>query len=306
MSLPVLNPHFFDTHKPSENFFQKWKNSATWSESLLPIYEWENCVFIGINQNTYNENTQPDFSFPHVLILVDPQVLKNIWLSYQTPQTPKQATPSDDPFSEIATQVVKSREDETLFDTFTHDSPPTSEEIPSPEETKPEELLELSPPETAAPPPPPLQPPEVAKKSDWTESIFDNLNSHFPYSMILLVNQDQALPWKWSESFKIQEPSPLDMKKPSPFYVLFRTHLPFHGSLAPSEELQKHCSQWGIKAYPQHLTAVPIKLNDRLIGVLASFGEAELYQASLLELCETSAKEIATAIQQQPQLLKAA
>lgn len=76
-SLPILDPAFFQTHPPGRDFYEKWRFFATWSDVLVPIYEWEGTVFVGV----LSENSMPlnPLEFPHVFVIVDSGHLQKIW-----------------------------------------------------------------------------------------------------------------------------------------------------------------------------------------------------------------------------------
>lgn len=80
MSLPILSSRFFKKHRPDLGFFTKWESLFTWSESILPIYEWQGVLYVGC--------LQPPDSFPEtsekvVFVLCEPTALQELWYEFQ-------------------------------------------------------------------------------------------------------------------------------------------------------------------------------------------------------------------------------
>jgi hypothetical protein len=80
MSLPILSSQFFDKHTPDLGFFSKWRSFYQWSDQILPIYEWNDVLYVAC--------LQPPKKFPPttqkiVFLLCDPEALKNVWYSFE-------------------------------------------------------------------------------------------------------------------------------------------------------------------------------------------------------------------------------
>jgi len=80
MSLPILSSQFFEKHAPDLGFFSKWRSLFHWSAQIIPIYEWQDILYVGC--------LQPPQSFPQtsqkvVFILCDPEALKQVWYEFE-------------------------------------------------------------------------------------------------------------------------------------------------------------------------------------------------------------------------------
>jgi hypothetical protein len=80
MSLPILSSLFFEKHPPDLGFFSKWKSIYTWNDQILPIYEWQDILYVAC--------LQPPANFPKlpqnvVFLLCDHESLKNVWYSFE-------------------------------------------------------------------------------------------------------------------------------------------------------------------------------------------------------------------------------
>lgn len=288
MILPVLDSRFFSEQPPGANFFQKWKEKGPWNSQLVPLYEWNNLLFIGVDSSEHRLT----FDFPHVLVQANAADLNQLWNSYQNQP---QAFPADETLLQDEAPPI-----------FTEESPLATE--------APEGLdFQASPPsfsDIPQPSFPPMPPPPTThlqqQEDEWSIPIFDKLNSHFPYSILFLASGNQAMPWKWSSSLTTTQPQTIDMTQPSPFYVVHRTLQSFHGPIAKSDVILNLCQNWNIKNEPQHIILSPILTENKLFGIVAVLGDSDLNQPSNLSLCESIAQEISHVISESKHLPKTA
>lgn len=47
MDIALLNSRFFEAFQPSKEFWLKWSSLEDWSESFVPLYEWNEMLYIG-------------------------------------------------------------------------------------------------------------------------------------------------------------------------------------------------------------------------------------------------------------------
>lgn len=47
MVTPILNRRFFQDHPPSPAIYQKWREFYEWTDQILPVYEWQDVVYVG-------------------------------------------------------------------------------------------------------------------------------------------------------------------------------------------------------------------------------------------------------------------
>lgn len=80
MSLPILSSAFFQKHQPDVGFFSKWQSFHSWSDRMIPIYEWNQVLYVGCS---VPPSPVPQFNQPVVFVLCEPEVLKKIWYEFQ-------------------------------------------------------------------------------------------------------------------------------------------------------------------------------------------------------------------------------
>ena len=130
---------------------------------------------------------------------------------------------------------------------------------------------------------------EATTDSQAVAWAFHRLRSHFHHSMILLFSGDELVPWKWekpwvprsSENFK-----PFSLEQPSLFRIVYRTRLPYHGHVVPSEANVQFFLNWGHESLPAHVTTLPIIIEGHLLGILLSVGETSTNTPEVLDFCE--------------------
>ncbi len=367
MSYPILSSKFFDQHKPDLGFFTKWSSLFTWSNQILPVYQWQDVLYVGC--------VLPPENFPKfgkqkvVFVLCEPRALQDLWLDFQ-------ATP---PVSEVAEPpVAPAPPSESEFDPdrdlFVAPTAPVSLSAVSPdspesllldestnfnlnaESAAETELLDLSASESdaaaadfqAKTPSTSLalmgegeletaeestQPiielkddnkanariagsitqeiansNTMAKIEPWLEKIFRDNSKHFDKTMLLLKMGDQIKPWKWDLNFKAPASGAqgVSLVQPSPFRIVTRTKKPYHGYLVKNDISEKFFKEWNNAQMPEHLTLVPILVDDHVIGMLLSTGKKAADTKENLLRAESLGNEIAEKIKSQPKSLQAA
>lgn len=79
MNLPILSSRFFEDHRPDQGFFSKWRSFYSWDESIVPVYEWQNVLFVAC----LNPPSQfPQSSHKVVFVLAQASALQELWLNY--------------------------------------------------------------------------------------------------------------------------------------------------------------------------------------------------------------------------------
>lgn len=101
MSLPILSRRFFTAHSPTSDLYQKWQESYTWNENIVPVYEWDSILYIGVK-----EEQTLHFDFPFVQVICDPLDLKTVWNSFQMSSAAQSnEDKSGDPFAAIESSI---------------------------------------------------------------------------------------------------------------------------------------------------------------------------------------------------------
>lgn len=80
MILPILSSQFFEMHSPDLGFFSKWSALHPWNERIVPIYEWQDILYVGCLQPP---KTFPQTSHKVVFLLCEPEALRRVWYSFE-------------------------------------------------------------------------------------------------------------------------------------------------------------------------------------------------------------------------------
>ena len=130
---------------------------------------------------------------------------------------------------------------------------------------------------------------------------------HYQKSMILLAENEEARPWKWSEQFHPEATiNSISFATPNPFRIVSRSQKPYHGYVVSNESNDKFFEEWNEAKTPDHLTVAPILIEENLVRFLVGFGDKSADNKNSLMLCEKLANDVSIQIKRDPLLLKAA
>lgn len=134
------------------------------------------------------------------------------------------------------------------------------------------------------------------------DQVFSQMRTQFSKSMILVKSGDYVKPWKWDENFKPTDSTvqQYSLPTPSPFRIVARTHKPYHGPVYTNDLNQKFFTQWNEAQIPEHLTIVPVIVDDKVVGMILGIGERAANTKSTLQLAEKIATGISKNMQGEP------
>ncbi len=111
-NLPLLRSEYLKSHPPTLEFWGQWGVwGPVWSQSLCPVYFWEDVLFVGCSQLemlTSGFSTPENFTGKIVFLLCETEALENFYKAAQGLQTDTSvvpavtsasSAPSDDPFA---------------------------------------------------------------------------------------------------------------------------------------------------------------------------------------------------------------
>ncbi len=113
MALGILSSKFFEEYSPDLGFFTKWKALYAWNSQILPIYEWDNVLFVGCS-TTPPENIAS--SQKVVFLFCEGEVLKKIW--YELEGTLAVVNPHSKPIPAEVNITKKVPDDEETLSLF--------------------------------------------------------------------------------------------------------------------------------------------------------------------------------------------
>ncbi|MBX7232189.1 MAG: hypothetical protein K1X29_08910 [Bdellovibrionales bacterium] len=122
---------------------------------------------------------------------------------------------------------------------------------------------------------------------------FQQLKLYFRYSWYLFKKENTLLPYKWEISAQLATTiSPVDLENPSLFRIVARTKMPYHGHVVESPSNVQFFKQWGLNTIPPHVTAVPLLVDQHLVGLLVCAGEKPANMDQVLKFVEKISSKI--------------
>lgn len=158
-------------------------------------------------------------------------------------------------------------------------APPVKERLMAPPPPPPAPASARSEPKLQmVPPPPPMKsqgmtatPPPMEED---LQLCFTKAYSTYRNLMILKIDGDVAVPFRWDDSFQAPgqlEPIPLDT--PSIFRIAAKTQKPFHGPVVPNPTNESFFHHWMGGRYPAAVSIIPMHVQQLCVGLV--FGAAD-------------------------------
>ena len=100
--------------------------------------------------------------------------------------------------------------------------------------------------------------------------ILSDLSNYFEKSMILLFNDGELKPWKWTSNWQQDNTRSMtvDLKMPSVFRIVNESKQPYHGYVVPNTVNDAFFTTWNQGTYPEYLTILPMVVENNLFGML--------------------------------------
>jgi hypothetical protein len=128
------------------------------------------------------------------------------------------------------------------------------------------------------------------------QGIFEKMKSHFPKSMVLSLDAEESAfkPYQWTNEFKSESENTqfVDLTNPSLFKIVSVSQKSYHGFIVLNEVNERFFEEWNQGALPDHATATPILINNKLAGILIGIGEKSNYSWATLNLMENLTSEL--------------
>lgn len=127
------------------------------------------------------------------------------------------------------------------------------------------------------------------------KTLFASMKSHFEKSLLLAVDtlERTAKPISWGAEFAapaiINE---ISLTTPSIFRIANSTQRPYHGGIVQNEINDQFFAEWNSSKIPDHVTLVPIVIEDHVIGLLMGFAGAEAFNRTSLQFTEDLVKDL--------------
>ncbi|MEK7356702.1 MAG: hypothetical protein AAB250_09645 [Bdellovibrionota bacterium] len=101
----------------------------------------------------------------------------------------------------------------------------------------------------------------------------------YEVGMILLFQNGQLKPWKWTEmmfSVRGESPDAIDLASASIFRIVFRTCLPYHGYVVASPVNSAFFNAFNRGVLPKHATIMPVLINRKVAGMILGLSGNEI------------------------------
>jgi hypothetical protein len=119
--------------------------------------------------------------------------------------------------------------------------------------------------------------PQVQPSADEEGEIhaaFENLKSDYQSALIMKCSDTTAKPYKWDSAISLEiNQSAVNLSHPSFFRIVSKTLQPYHGYVIDSPIHREFFSSLKISEPPACVTAIPLKVDNRLWGILVAFGD---------------------------------
>ena len=263
-SLPILKSSFIDNFHINQKLQKRIKDHTIWNETYMPIYEWDNILFVGCIEPP---DILQDLSL--VPILVSPRDLRMIWGKLNSSETIGNSTldiadthsskPNehldtssitfDDNNDEKTAITAVTKFKNSLLKTITKRISQSKQVQTHPSKNKP------------------LHP------------IFAQSKKHFEHSILFYFRQDQFIPLKWSPSIN-KTPPKSKTSEDSIFKIISISKQEYHGFIASNNIHLNFFKSCGLPKLPEHITLIPILGNSgtllgAFMGIAHSTVDAE-------------------------------
>lgn len=317
--IPKVHAAFFDEPK-DEEFWHRVNALYHWREDLVPLTEWEGCLWIGCVAPPEDFN----LLIPYRFVLASPRDLLKRWRDLTGADSESAPAPLEMPEGLILGATIKREptqdpsvvvgpEGLSLGSTqIEFKRPPAPPEPPS-EKTRTNVVANLNSDDIAeeendeptavtnidqikdplanedpkSTGPRPLE--ACSSKRDLGAIAITHVLMTFENAMVLLCYDGPKLkPWLCSEPL-VQNTQGRDhwieLDTPSIFRIVKRTSLPYHGYVTPSPINSAFFNVYYRGAIPKHVTLVPIMVSGKMVGMLMGISESEVpLKTSLLNM----------------------
>ena len=245
--LPFLKDSFFQNITIHQQLWDKVKDQAQWSESFLPLYEWEGVLFVACLQapeHKIEKNMVP--------LLVSPKNIQLFWNKIKTFSSAKSNSASVSDLSQENQKTNLHSKTTSFFNTFIKTTIGSS----SPQ---------LS----------------IQEGDEVYPQIFKLSEQYFTGVIIFSFHNKEFKPVEWSDSME-GPATPVKTDKPSVFRMIVRSRSPYHGFIIDNEQHKQFFGPWGFKELPKHITLIPVFNNKKnIIGAFMGITDKNLPEKCL-------------------------
>lgn len=239
----TLDSKFFRDHTLDIELFGRYQNLMTWSRHLIPLYEWQNILYIGVGNITppSTASNQSAYMTEHGPLQIcylkcSPNDLERIWSKYLD-KTTLDLTKSNTPSARSSTNILD------IADKASHQ--------------KVEKLVE-----------------------DLFHHALEHYNKVMILKVI--QNEIFYFKWSESFNPSIKALDTISLKEASMFRIVAKSQKPFFGSPSVNEIHNVFFEVWNNGVYPENVTIAPMVLFENVIGLVLTIGSQQSTNRTIL------------------------
>ncbi len=133
------------------------------------------------------------------------------------------------------------------------------------------------------------------EQNEIIDETFTQLKGLYQNCFLMKCEDGKAKLYKWDATMKPNNGGKniaVDLAFPTFFRILHKTNLPYHGYLVDSPAHRSFFNELKVKDLPACVTAIPIKNESALVGVLVCIGDEPMQKLDMLRKAEESAAKL--------------
>jgi hypothetical protein len=312
--LPVLDSSFLP--QVDAQLIEQAKTDGDWHPWRFPIEKWDDVTIVACVEPPTDQD-HPTMSF----VLADPRAMSEVWGPNVTqsniPALPELPEAGEEPegFS-VATKPFTLNLEGNLFGAETpaetHATAPVAEPpSPPPPAMEDDSLLVGMPPEpserTVVKPMLKVVPKEEPANEEpaidvppgeiepAVDKAFSEILAKYNHVVLMKINEQKAVLFKADAQLKNvkADRATVELSYPTFLRIVSKTALPYHGYLVDSPAHRDFFEALGLKELPGCVTAVPVKRDNQVLGMLVAIGSGDLLKNDYLNLVSVVTMKLA-------------
>lgn len=304
--MAVLSARYFQEALDTDSLASH-RSTGQWQPWCYPVEQWDGITFVACVEPP-QEHADPHVRF----VLADPRAMREAWgdpitsVSAFVPAAPPTESidiPDGMKLNSTKPFVLNLDESQLLFS----DNPPSPPNLLFSENSEVSHVPIHAMTPTEASSPAPLKAPSRSKagatggkqslpvdEDAACAAVFKSLKVKYSNAFIMKCSATEARLYKWDANLTPSEEalSPISLSLPTFFRIVAKTLLPYHGYLIESPAHGELFAALGIQKIPACVTAVPLKLNGGLWGILVAIGQQDLQSLEALRETESLCEQL--------------
>lgn len=324
--LPVLQSTYFQSAM-DKDLLEAARNSGNWSAWMFPVDRWDDVTIVACCTPP-GEDLGENVRF----VLADPRAMNEIWNASENLSPTLESGPVDMPSGlsldtkafvldldnaslNLGPAPVETPAAETDV-SFVLNVPNTTVSTPVSAPKAPPELRVVANETPAAPviPPTPAvltKPTPVAPRKPTgtparhgsarvdenavVNALFESLTERFEGAVIMKCEDQEAKLYKWDANLtppEEAEKTSVNLSYPTFMRIVAKTNMPYHGYLVDSPAHQQFFGALGLSTLPKCVTAIPVRFDEQLWGLVVAFGPEDNQKMEYLNFAQEAVERL--------------